>query len=949
METIDINRYSRQSYSIGQDVMCKLSKANVLIIGYSTLSLEIIKNMALLGISSISIHSTNKLSNYQKTGMYYNYDNNEIPIIELKKLNPTINIEQVNIYDEDKEIDTNLIKKYNLVIITNSIFEDANNLNRITHKFNIPFIMTGCYGLMGYLFNDWNDCYTITDVDGEIYENLLIESIEGKIIKFKDVHNLSDGDILIVTMKTDKETEIIKEIKVKQTKTPLIIELNEEEDEIEKNIKCYKNIIKKKIPKTIKFKSLKENMKNTENINIVIGDYSVPFERSKDLHELHIAYSEYVENNGETPRAWSNVDFEIFCKYIKSWETKSKEFKILAKKFCFTLRGDILPFISIIASIASHEVLKVLGHKYNPIVQWYYIDYYELIKDDEVLNFKSSYSKQYRSKTKYEGIINVFGKNTLNKIQKKRPFVIGSGAIGCELVKNLGMMGVKDMFLTDMDYIEKSNLSRQFLFNDNDIRKSKAQTAAKKIKLMNEDTNVIVFENKVCKETEDIFNKEFHKKVDVYLNALDNQEARLYVDNLAIQNKKPLIDSGTTGGKGNVQVIIPHLTESYGSSKDPDDKVGIPICTIKSFPFKQSHTIQWARELFETEFNEIPSKIIKHNTEDNLESFTPSEMNTLIKQLYKYRDFTLSKEGYYNVLSHIFVENFDYGIKELLNKYSDPEKSNELQGKILPSLLNFDSIKKQIDDFMTFGFKLMSQLFNTEIIYSKEDFTVLSPQSLNINYEKIHETVDMLFIKNIITNISKLNISKKIDFEKDDDSLGHVEFLLTCANIRNNQYKIEEADLFTTRKIAGNIIPAMITTTALVSGFQILEYIKIIKFFNPNDRKPSKETIEQYKNRFVNLNTNYIDGMTPVPAPISKFGNLDFTLWDRLEVETNCIEKILEEVQKTTGKKIEYLMHGNEVIYDGEIIYKHYVDLSKVNLVSLIEDIATEVPIYLKE
>jgi ubiquitin-activating enzyme E1 len=938
-DSIDNDRYSRQSYSIGQDVMCKLSKASVLIIGYSTLSLEIIKNMALLGINSIHIHANKKLDKYQKTGMYYKYEE-ELPIQDFKKLNPTITIEQVNIYDEENEVNIKMLKKYNMVILTNSIFDDANNLNRITHKLNIPFVMTGCYGLMGYVFNDWGDNFVVNDPDGEIYENLLIEKIEDKMIKFKDGHNLTDFDILIATIQLADGTFETKEMKVKETKNPLLIEMTEVP---EQNASLYKNLIKKKIPKTIKFKSLKQNY---QLIDAVVTDYSVPFTRHTDLHELHLAYSQYLELNGESPRAWSNVDFEIFTQYIKSWETKSEEFKILAKKFCFTLRGDILPLASIIASVASHEVLKALGHKYNPIVQWYYMDYYELIEDSEVKNFKGSQSKKYRSNTKYEGLINVFGKDTLESIQKTRPFIIGSGAIGCELVKNLGMFGVKEMFLTDMDYIEKSNLSRQFLFNDDDIRKSKAQTAAKKIKLMNPDTNVRVYENKVCKETENIFDKEFHKNVDVYLNALDNQDARIYVDQLAIKYTKPLIDSGTTGGKGNVQVVVPHLTESYGSTKDPDDKVGIPICTIKSFPFKQAHTIQWARELFETEFNELPSKVHKYFKENNLKDSTPSEINTMVKQLYKYKNFTLTKEGYHQVLSHIFVENFDYGIKELLKKYSDPEKKSEVEGKVLPCVLVYPTMKKEINDFMTFGFNVMSQMFNTYFEYFLDDFPIISPHAIDVDYEQVGELNDFSFADSVMKVIAP--IIKKVDFEKDDDSLGHVQWLLTASNIRNYQYKIDQADLFSTRKIAGNIIPAMITTTSLVSGYQILEYVKLIKFYKTKGEKPSKTDIDLYKNRFVNLNTNYIDGITPVPVSVSKIGNLDFTFWDRLEVETNSIEKIMDYVYKLTGKKVEYLMHGNEVIYDGDVVYKNYVDLSHTNLVSLIEDTPNEVAIYIK-
>ena len=46
------------------------------------------------------------------------------------------------------------------------------------------------------------------------------------------------------------------------------------------------------------------------------------------------------------------------------------------------------------------------------------------------------------------------------------------------------------------------------------------------------------------------------------------------------------------------QVVIPHLTESYGSSQDPPEKE-VPICTLKNFPNAIEHTLQWARDTFE--------------------------------------------------------------------------------------------------------------------------------------------------------------------------------------------------------------------------------------------------------------------------------------------------------------------------------------------------------------
>lgn len=65
----------------------------------------------------------------------------------------------------------------------------------------------------------------------------------------------------------------------------------------------------------------------------------------------------------------------------------------------------------------------------------------------------------------------------------------------------------------------------------------------------------------------------------------------LYMDRRCVYYRKPLLESGTLGTKGNVQVVIPFLTESYSSSQDPPEK-SIPICTLKNFPNAIEHTLQ---------------------------------------------------------------------------------------------------------------------------------------------------------------------------------------------------------------------------------------------------------------------------------------------------------------------------------------------------------------------
>ena len=89
-------------------------------------------------------------------------------------------------------------------------------------------------------------------------------------------------------------------------------------------------------------------------------------------------------------------------------------------------------------------------------------------------------------------------------------------------------------------------------------------------------------------------------------NALDNVQARLYVDNRCVQASIPLIESGTLGSKGHVQVILPNFTESYGSKRDPEEDNEIPYCTLKMFPETAIHCLEWARDKFESYFVKKP-------------------------------------------------------------------------------------------------------------------------------------------------------------------------------------------------------------------------------------------------------------------------------------------------------------------------------------------------------
>lgn len=110
------------------------------------------------------------------------------------------------------------------------------------------------------------------------------------------------------------------------------------------------------------------------------------------------------------------------------------------------------------------------------------------------------------------------------------------------------------MTVTDDDVIEKSNLSRQFLFRNWHIGQSKSLSAVEQARAINSALKARPLISRVAPNTEHVFNDSFWETQNVITNALDNVPARLYVDQRCMYFAKPLLESGTLGTKLNTQV-----------------------------------------------------------------------------------------------------------------------------------------------------------------------------------------------------------------------------------------------------------------------------------------------------------------------------------------------------------------------------------------------------------
>lgn len=140
-----------------------------------------------------------------------------------------------------------------------------------------------------------------------------------------------------------------------------------------------------------------------------------------------------------------------------------------------------------------------------------------------------------------------------DKVQDARIMVVGAGALGNEVIKNLTLMGVGHLFIVDFDEVEAANLSRSILFRESDSGRQKARLAAARAKEINPDVRVQYFHGDV---TNDLGLGVF-RRVDVVIGCLDNREARLAVNRFTHWVAKPWVDGAIQELLGLVRVFVP--------------------------------------------------------------------------------------------------------------------------------------------------------------------------------------------------------------------------------------------------------------------------------------------------------------------------------------------------------------------------------------------------------
>lgn len=972
---IDEDLHSRQLAVYGRETMRRLLGANVLISGLQGVGIETAKNIILAGVKSVTLHDTGVVDAWDLGANFYLSESDigkpraAACADKLQELNAAV---LVSVHSS--EITYDFLSSFQAAVFTNITFEEATEFDEFcrTQTPPIAFIKADVHGIFGSVFCDFGPEFVVYDVDGEEPQTGIIASISNDnpaVVSCVDDERLEfqDGDMVVFT-EIHGMTEL-NDGKARRVKNCRPYSFLLEEDTTAFGAYEKGGIVTQvKQPKLLKFKSFREAVKSPGEF--LLSDFA-KFDRPPLLHLAFQALDQFRAKFGRLPAPGSKEDAVTLIGLTNKINEGAGDLKVesidekILEHFSKGARAALNPVAAMFGGIVGQEVVKACSGKFHPLFQFFYFDSLESLPLEQpqghvMLGTDNRYSAQ----------VCVFGHQLQQKLQDAKVFVVGAGALGCEYLKNLALMGVAcgskgKLIVTDDDVIEKSNLSRQFLFRDWNIGQAKSTVAAAAASAINPDLKVEALQNRVSPETENVFDDAFWESVDVVINALDNVNARLYVDSRCLYFQKPLLESGTLGTKCNTQMVIPHLTENYGASRDPPEKQA-PMCTVHSFPHNIHHCLTWARSEFEgllektpAEANAFLSKPEEYKA--SMQSAGDAQARELLERVVE----CLVSEKCHTFEDCIlwarkkFEDYFSNRVKQLT--YTFPEDATTSTGalfwsapKRFPKPLNFTTQDHSHLSFLASAAILRAESYGITIPDWAKDTNKLAEAADKINLPAFQPkqgvkivtdekatslstpasddsaVIDQL-IKMLDENAGNLHPGFRmnpIQFEKDDDTNYHMDLIAGLANMRARNYGIPEVDKLKAKFIAGRIIPAIATTTALATGLVCLELYKVLL----------GHKVEKYRNTFANLALPLFSMAEPVPPKIFKHQELSWSVWDRWVIGENLSLRELLDWFQAKGLTAYSISCGQSLLYNN-IFPKHRDRLDR-KVVDLAKEIA---------
>ena len=153
------------------------------------------------------------------------------------------------------------------------------------------------------------------------------------------------------------------------------------------------------------------------------------------------------------------------------------------------------------------------------------------------------------------------------RLSQAKVLVVGAGALGNEILKNLALLGVGAAFVADMDQIERANLARSVLFREEDVGRHKAEVAAERVRALYPAMRVQAFVGNIVYD----LGAGVFRWADVAICGLDNREARVAVNRTCLRVRRPWIDGAIERLDGLARVFLPDSGACYECTMNETD------------------------------------------------------------------------------------------------------------------------------------------------------------------------------------------------------------------------------------------------------------------------------------------------------------------------------------------------------------------------------------------
>ncbi|XP_033280264.1 ubiquitin-like modifier-activating enzyme 7 isoform X4 [Orcinus orca] len=891
---LDEELYSRQLYVLGLPAMQRIQRAKVLLSGLQGVGAEVAKNLVLMGVGSLTLHDPHPTCWSDLSAQFFLSEQDlgrsraEASQELLAKLSGAV---QVCIHTGD--ITEDLLLDFQVVVLTASELQEQLKVGTICHKHGVCFLVADTRGLVGQLFCDFGEDFTVQDpTEAEPLVAAIQHISQGSpgILTLReeaDAHRFNNGD-LVTFSGIEGMVELNgcapRPLHVQRDGTLEIGDTTTFSHYLRGGA-----VTEVKRPKTVSHEPLDTALFQPR----VVAQSPQEVHRAHCLHQAFHALHKFQQLHGRPPKPWDPVDAEMVVDLAQALESlkgtegeplEEQLDKALVRRVALSSAGGLSPMAAVLGAVAAQEVLKAVSKKFMPLDQWLYFDALDCLPEDEE-PFPNPEDYAPRD-CRYDGQIAVFGAGFQEKLSHQRYLL-----------------------------------------------RPKAEVAAEAARRLNSDLQVTPLTYQLDLTTEHIYGDNFFSSVDGVAAALDSFQARRYVAARCTHYLKPLLEAGTKGTLGSACVFIPHVTEDYRApaSAAASEDASYPVCTVRHFPSTTEHTLQWARDEFEGLFHLSAETVnchqqaltsLAHLDESQVLTVQQVVLGVLRQRPQTWRDCVLWALGQWQLCFH-------YGITQLLSRFP-PDKVLEngtlfwSGPKQCPRPLEFDASQDTHLLYVLAAANLYAQmhglpgsrdqtalrrLLKLLPLPDPQDFAPIFSSDLELasayaefgpeQSKQLHEALEIWTVGPPL---------EPLTFEKDNDF--HVDFVAAAASLRAQNYGIPPADRTKTKRIVGQITPAIATTTAAVAGLVGLELYKVVG--SPRPRSA-------FRHSYLNLAENYFSRWVPHAPAIQKFHHWKWTCWDRLEVPAGqperTLESLLAHVQKLNGLRVRMLLHGKALLY----------------------------------